>query len=278
MTTDRTDVPASDPTGSSAYERARDEARGDPRCVPVRLEGPVPEADEAPYPDYPESDHETWSILLKRQRALLEGRACREYLDGLERIGFPEDRLPALRDASRVLQAATGWRVARVPGLLHEEDFFRFLARRVFPSTDYIRPRRELDYTPAPDLFHDVFGHLPMITHPEFADFYESMGRAARNARGGDRRRMERFYWYTVEFGLIGTPDGIRIYGSGIVSSHAEALPCLTGAVEKRPFDPYELTQQEYDVWHLQPRLYVIDSFLQLATEFEDWARGRPLL
>src|SRR6185503_6001063 len=109
-----------------------------------------------------------------------------------------------------------------VPGLLHEEPFFAFLARRIFPSTDYIRAPHEMDYTPAPDLFHDVFAHLPMITHPGFANFYQRLGQVALAARGDDRRRIERFYWFTVEFGLIRTPQGIRVYGNGILSSYAE--------------------------------------------------------
>jgi phenylalanine-4-hydroxylase len=261
----------------SAYERAA--ATGaDPRCVPISLDGPVPEGKEIPYPEYPDFDHETWAILYRRQRDLLPGRACKEFLDGLERMEFPEDRIPALRDADAVLRKTTNWGVARIPGLLHEQDFFAFLARRVFPSTDAIRPRHEMDYTPAPDLFHDVFGHTPMVTHPAFADFYQSMGRAALRATGDDRRRLERFYWFTVEFGLIDTPSGLRIYGNGILSSNGETKHSLTDAITRLPFDPDRITEQDYDVWHMQPLLFVIESFEQLAEEFERWAKGRGLV
>ena len=251
--------------------------QADPRCIPVRLDRHPPEGDEIRSPSYTEDDHETWRLLYARQRALLPGRAADEYLAGLTRMGFPEARIPSLRAASTVLSDTTGWRVARVPGLLHEEDFFALLARRVFPSTDYIRPRTEMDYTPAPDLFHDVFGHMPMITHAAFAEFYQRLGSAARVARGDDRRRIERFYWFTVEFGLIRTREGLRIYGNGILSSYAEALHSLTGAVAKLPFDADRIAEEEYDVWRLQPRLFVIDSFEQLAEEFEGWARRRGL-
>jgi phenylalanine-4-hydroxylase len=257
---------------SSAYESSTD-----PRCVPIRLDGQAPEGAAIPYPDYPTADHATWSKLYARQRARLSGRACREFLEGLEAMGFPEDRIPSLSSSSRVLEAAAGWKVARVPGLLHEEQFFAFLARRVFPSTDYIRPPEEMDYTPAPDLFHDVFAHLPMITHPGFADFYQNMGRCALAARGADRRRIERFYWFTVEFGMIETSEGIRVYGNGILSSYAEIEHALGAHVVKLPFDPDRIAEQEYDVSHLQPVLFVIESFEQLTQGFEAWARKRGL-
>jgi phenylalanine-4-hydroxylase len=193
-------------------------------------------------------------------------------------MGFPEDRIPALRDVHETLRRTVGWGIARMPGLLHEQDFFAFLARRTFASTDYIRPRHEMDYTPAPDMFHDVFGHTPMITDPRFAEFYQRLGQAALKAEGADRRRLERSYWFTVEFGLIRTPDGNRIYGNDILSSYEEVRHSLTDAVEHRPFDPDAIVEQEYDVWHVQPLLFVVDSFDQLADGFQHWARGRKLL
>lgn len=261
----------------SAYEKAGLEG-SDPRCVPIHLDGPAPEGDEIPYPDYTAEEHETWKILYERQLEILPGRAYSEFLDGLALMEFPAERIPALKEVGRVLQKTTGWQVARVPGLLYEADFFERLARKVFPSTDYIRPRHELDYTPAPDLFHDIFGHTPMITHPEFAQFYQKFGQAALNAKGEDRRRLERIYWFTVEFGLIDTPEGLRIYGNGILSSYAETLHCLTDKVEKRPFIPEKVCEQEYDVWHMQPLLFVIDSFRELENQFYTWAEKKHLL
>ncbi len=245
----------------------------DPRCVAVHLEEPAPEGDAIGYPDYSAEDHETWRILYERQRALLDGRACDEYLAGLELMRFPDDRIPSLRDVSRTLQSTTGWSAARVPGMLHERDFFAFLARGVFPSTDYIRPRSEMDYTPAPDLFHDIFGHTPMITNPAFASFYRRLGAVSLSATGDDRRRLERFYWFTVEFGLIHTWAGLRIYGNGILSSYSEVRHSLTDTVTKLPFDPDRVAAQEYDFSSMQPLLFVIDSFEQLADGFDAWVR-----
>ncbi len=266
------------PDGSepSAFEKAA-QAGNDPRIVPQRPRS-MPEGENIPYPQYSEEEHETWRILYRRQLELLPERACDEFLEGLAIMHFPKDRIPALADVHRVLQETTNWGVARAPGLLHEEVFFEALSRRVFPCTDYIRPREELDYTPAPDLFHDIFGHTPMITHPQFADFYQDIGKAANNARGVVRRQLERIYWFTVEFGLIKSPHGLRIYGNGILSSYKEVQHSLTDAVEKRAFDPDVVAEQEYDVWHLQPLLFVIESFDQLQDQFYQWARKKGLL
>ncbi len=261
----------------SAFEKAG-LAGDDPRVTPIKLDGPAPEGNDIVYPDYSPEEHETWKILFDRQRKLLPGHACQEYLDGMAMMEFPEDRIPYLGDVGGVLMKATNWQVARVPGLLFEGDFFSRLARRVFPSTDYIRPRHELDYTPAPDLFHDIFGHTPMITNPAFANFYQKIGEASMKAEGYNRRRLERIYWFTVEFGLISTAEGMRIYGNGIISSYAETRHSLTDQVKKLPFDLEKMSEQEYDVWHMQPLLFVIDSFEQLEHGFYRWAEKNGLL
>ncbi len=261
----------------SAFDKAADDSL-DPRCIPVKLDGPPPVGDQIAYPEYTDNEHEIWKILFARQQKMLMARGCQEYLDGLKIMAFPDDHIPGLADCSRSLEQAVHWRVSRTPGLLHEEDFFSQLANRVFPSTDYIRTREELDYTPAPDMFHDVFGHMPMITNPVFADFYQKIGQAAMAAQGDDRRRLERIYWFTVEFGLIDTSEGMRVYGNGIISSFAEVQYSLTDKVEKKPFVPEVIAEQEYDVWHMQPLLFVIDSFQQLEDGFTSWAVRRGLL
>ena len=250
----------------------------DPRCIPIALDAPIPEGDAIEYPHYSDEDNETWKIMYARQRELLPTHACREFLDGMAQLKFPEDRIPALRNVSRELDKATRWKLARSPGLLHEKDFFELLARRVFPSTDYIRPRKELDYTPAPDCFHDIFGHCPMITLPAFANFYQRIGQAAANAEGTIREGLVRIYWFTVEFGLVRQDGKDLIYGNGIASSYGEAKNAMTSAVEKRPFVPEKVAQQPYDIWHFQPILFVIDSFEQLESGFDDWARRNGLV
>jgi len=261
----------------SAYEKAAQEGI-DPRCIPQRLTGPVPEHDKIKYPDYPESDQETWKFLFNRQMKFLPGRVCEEYLKGSEKLKFTSDRIPALKDLSQVFYKTTGWKIARVPGLIHEQNFFELLRRKVFPSTDYIRGKEELDYTPAPDLFHDMFGHMPLLTDVNFASFYQMFGEAALNAEGINRKMLETFHWFTVEFGLIKKSEGMRIYGAGIISSLGEIQHALSNEVEVKKFDPEKIVSTEYDVWHLQPILFALDSFEQLEKGFKNWTKKQGLL
>ena len=202
----------------SAYEKAAQDGI-DPRCIPQILEAPVPEHDEITYPDYTDEEQANWRFLYNRQMEFLPGRACDEYIEGASKLNLSEKKIPYLKDLSHIFYKSTGWKVARVPGLIHEQNFFEMLRRKVFPSTDYIRGKEELDYTPAPDLFHDIFGHMPLLTNTNFASFYQMFGEAAYKAEGMNRKYLETFHWFTVEFGLIRKPEGMRIYGAGIVSS-----------------------------------------------------------
>lgn len=260
----------------SAYELAA-EGGNDPRCVPQSLEGEPPIGDGIEYPGYPESDHHIWRTLFNRQTELLKGRAAQSFVNGIDILGITSERIPALRDMNTALQRATGWRVARIPGLLHERDFFGLLARRIFPSTDYIRGVEELDYTPAPDLFHDMFGHMPMLAEPDFADFYQRLGQAALKATGQDRISLERLHWFTVEFGLVDQTIGRRVYGAGILSSKGEIAHALSDDVKVHPFDVSRVIEQDYEVWHLQDELFAVKSFAELDQGFRDWTAGRGL-
>lgn len=261
----------------SAYEKAAAEGI-DPRCIPQKLNGLVLEDNKIIYPNYPESDHEIWNFLYNRQMKFLPGRVCEEYLTGVEKLKFSPGKIPALKDLSSVFKRTTGWKVARVPGLIDVDDFFSLLKRKVFPSTDYIRGKNELDYTPAPDLFHDMFGHMPLLTDKNFASFYQKFGEAALHAKGNDRKNLETFHWFTVEFGLIKKQEGMRIYGAGIVSSLGEVQHALSNEVEVKSFDPDIIIKQQYDVWHLQPVLFAIESFEQLEDGFMKWTKSRGLL
>jgi phenylalanine-4-hydroxylase len=262
----------------SAYETAAADGV-DPRCVPEHLPpAGVPVGNEIRYPEYPDLDHETWAILFSRQVELLRGRAGDAFMEGIETLGFQPDRIPHLAELSGRLQKATGWQVARVPGLIHEKDFFHLLSQRIFPSTDYIRGREELDYTPAPDLFHDIFGHMPMLTEPAFADFYHLFGQAALKGQGADRPRLERLHWFTVEFGLIRQTEGTRVFGAGILSSRNEVLHALSDEVVVHPFDPDRIVEQDYDVWHVQEELFALESFDQLVDGFRSWTNTAGLL
>jgi phenylalanine-4-hydroxylase len=238
----------------------------------VKLSGAIPIGDAIGYPAYSDDQHAVWRELFERQSKLLPGRAADEFLSGLRELDLDGERIPALAAVSRKLHAATGWRVARAPGLLDAHDFFSHLARRIFPCTDYIRRREELDYTPAPDCFHDIFGHTPMIMHPRFADFYQRIGAAALACKDPKiEEGLTRIYWFTVEFGLVKNPNGLRIYGNGIISSYGETQHSLTDHVAKRPFDPDIAAATPYDIWHFQDLLFVIDSFDALGDAFDSW-------
>ena len=271
--------PATPDESQSAYEKAAQDGDDiDPRCIPQALEETPPIGDEIEYPDHSETDHETWQILVERQMEQLPGRACDAYLTGQDVLQLEADRIPSLATLSERLNDATGWQVARVPGLIDEKNFFELLSERIFPSTNYVRGRDEIDYTPAPDCFHDIFGHMPMLTQPAFADFYQLFGQAALNGEGAIRPKLEAFHWFTVEFGLLKENGTNRIFGAGIVSSNEEVTHALSDEVTTIPFDPDVLVDTEYEVYHLQDTLFVMESFEQLLDGFTQWTRANGLL
>ena len=193
-------------------------------------------------------------------------RLPREYLDGLRGLGVAAAGIPDFRRLSDILDRATGWRIVAVPGLVPDECFSRFLADRRFPSTCFIRRRDQLDYLQEPDVFHDIYGHVPMLMNPVFADYMQAYGKAGLKAlRLGYLRQLARLYWYTVEFGLIATPEGLRIYGSGILSSAGESIYCLD---DQRPhrvrFDLRRVMRTQYRIDRYQETYFVIDDFDQL--------------
>lgn len=241
--------------------------------------------ESAVVPTYTEEEHGTWELLLAAQDKLAPGRICDEFLAGLQRIEFPKKQIPRLVDVSKKLKSHTGWTLVRVDGLVHPKDFFGLLARKIFPSTDFIRQRSELQYTPAPDMFHDLFGHAPLLTDRSFTDFFELFGRVGVRAsekfpdQGHEIHEMiTRIYWFTAEFGLIQSPAGLRAYGSGSVSSPEELQLCVSDRCRKHPFDLEVITQRPYDIWHLQEDVFVVDSFKQLYEEFAAWSKKKGLL
>ncbi len=215
---------------------------------------------------YTAEQHAIWRTLFHRQEEVLAGRACREFLDGIEALGVAADGIPDFRRLNGVLHKATRWRIVAVPGLVPDAVFFEHLANRRFPSTCFIRRADQLDYLEEPDIFHDIFGHVPMLVNPIFADYLQAYGEGGLKAlRLGSLHHLARLYWYTVEFGLIRTPAGIRIYGSGIVSSKGESIYCLDSAVPNRlGFDLLRVMRTRYRIDDFQPSYFVIDSFAQL--------------
>ena len=219
------------------------------------------EADAQGFIDYPASEHQIWHDLIVRQQAALPGRACQEYLDGLTKLALQLNRIPQLGEIDSVLQAATGWRTAAVPALISFGRFFGLLADKSFPVATFIRRREDFDYIQEPDIFHEIAGHCPLLTHPAFAAFNEAYGKLGLAADKTERAFLARLYWFTVEFGLVGqNPENRRIYGGGILSSPAETIYALSGEPEYREFKIADVLRTPYRIDRIQPIYYVIDS------------------
>jgi phenylalanine-4-hydroxylase len=233
---------------------------------------------EQPWADYSATDHDTWARLFRRQSEILPGRACREFLDNLAALGMDETAIPKFDDLNQHLARATGWKLIGVEGLLPELTFFEHLAAREFPVTWWIRRPEQFDYISEPDLFHDLFGHVPLLMNPVFADYMQAYGAGGVRASGfgpESLAELTRLYWYTVEFGLINTSEGIRIYGAGIVSSKGESVYSLESPAPNRiGFDLRRVMSTRYRIDTFQKTYFVIDGFEDLfrATVDPDFA------
>lgn len=215
---------------------------------------------------YTAEDHGTWGLLYDRQRQLLTGRACDEFMLNLDRLNIGNRQIPDFRDLSATLKNLTGWEVVAVEGLIPDLPFFKLLSERKFPAGNFIRRRSQMDYIEEPDIFHDIFGHVPLLADPVFADHLAAYGAGGLKAANFDAiKYLARLYWYTVEFGLIKTPAGLRIYGAGILSSCGESVFALDDPSPNRiAFDLMRMMRTQYRVDDYQPTYFVIDSFQQL--------------
>ncbi|AWM87713.1 phenylalanine 4-monooxygenase [Microvirga sp. 17 mud 1-3] len=217
---------------------------------------------EQSFENYTETDHATWRTLATRQREILKGRIANQFLEGLDRLGIGQEGIPDFRVMNRRLREATGWEVVAVPGLIPDLAFFRLLADRKFPAGFWIRKPEQIDYIEEPDIFHDVFGHVPLIMQPVYADYLEAYGKAGLvAAEHGALKRLARLYWYTVEFGLAQTPDGLRIVGAGIASSPGETIFALESQSPNRVrFDLGRVMRTLYRIDDYQETYFVLDG------------------
>ena len=211
-------------------------------------------------------EHRVWDTLFERQAKLLPGRASNAYLRGLDVLKLSKPGIPDFEELSERLMQLTGWQVVAVPGLVPDDVFFDHMANRRFVAGNFIRRADQLDYLQEPDVFHDVFGHVPMLADPVFADYLAAYGRGGQRAQGLDALKyLGRLYWYTVEFGLIAEPEGLRIYGAGIVSSFAESRFALDDASPNRiGFDLKRVMRTEYRIDDFQQNYFVIPSLDEL--------------
>lgn len=218
--------------------------------------------------DYTAQDHATWQTLFHRQRDMLHGRVVDEFFDGLAALNIASAAIPDFTDINRVLSRATGWSVVAVPGLVPDDVFFAHLAARRFPAGYWIRKPEQLDYIEEPDVFHDVFGHVPLLMQPRYADYMAAYGRAGLAYAGTPALvHLARLYWYTVEFGLMQTRAGLRIFGAGIISSAGEAIYALASAEPARVrFECERVMRTDYEIDHYQRIYFVLSGYDDLPS------------
>lgn len=217
------------------------------------------------YVNYSSEEDETWGILFRRQMQVIQGRACDEYIHGLEILNLPSDRVVQIPEVSQALRSATGWELAAVDAVIPFGTFFELLAQRKFPAATFIRRQEDIDYLQEPDIFHEVYGHCPLLTDPVFADFVQAYGQLGLKASKQERVYLARLFWFTVEFGLINTSKGLRIYGAGILSSKGETVYALEdNKPERQALNIETALRTPYRIDIYQPIYFVIDRYKDL--------------
>lgn len=220
---------------------------------------------------YTDEEHEVWSLLYRRRWEALQTTGSRVFLDGARTIGLREEKVPDLDSVNERLERSTGWAAVPVTGFIPARQFFECLAQRRFPTTVIVRPRDQIEYLEEPDIFHDVFGHVPLHADPVFADFLQSFGAVAATARTDDDvTRMARLFWFTVEFGLIEEGGRTKVYGSGLISSIGDAANALGPDCDRRPFRLDDVLEQPFEIDRFQDVLFVVEGFDQLFEAVEE--------
>ncbi|MDX1737851.1 MAG: phenylalanine 4-monooxygenase [Alphaproteobacteria bacterium] len=226
--------------------------------------------DENGFIPYTAEEDGIWHDLYNRQKALLPNRVCQQYLDGLDILGLPRDRVPQLSEVNKRLHETTGFGVEAVPALITPNKFFQLLAERKFPIATFIRRREDFDYLEEPDIFHEIFGHCPLLTNQTYSDFLQKFGETALSFDKSYIWRMQKLFWFTIEFGLIKTENGHRVYGAGIASSPGETVYAVESDHPKREaFDLLSVFRTPYRIDIFQPIYYTIEDFEQLLGIFD---------
>lgn len=217
------------------------------------------------YIEFTDDENSVWRDLYHRQMKIIEERACDEFIEGIKLLNMQSERIPQIPELCAALHTATGWGVEPVPALIDTEKFFTLLANRKFPAATFIRRREDLDYLQEPDLFHEYFGHCPLLALPAYADFVQQYGEMVLRCEPAVQRLLLRLFWFTIEFGLIKTDQGLRIYGGGILSSKDETIYCLESDTPKRySFEPLEVLRTPYRIDIMQPIYFILAGWDQL--------------
>ncbi len=218
------------------------------------------------YAGYKAEDHQVWQLLFDRQIAVLPDLASKAYLDGIKAIGFSREYIPNFEETNKHLREITGWSIEVVEGLIPNKEFFELLLTKRFPASTWLRKLAQLDYLEEPDMFHDTFGHIPMLTNHDFCSFLNGLSKIALRFLDSEVgvEMIARLYWYTVEFGLIQDPEGLKIYGAGIISSSGESIYSLSNKPKKAPFDVLTIVNTPYIKDKFQEKYFVITSYKEL--------------
>ncbi|MBY0378903.1 MAG: phenylalanine 4-monooxygenase [Burkholderiales bacterium] len=229
------------------------------------------EPDQNGYIPYTNEENKVWSILFDRQTEIIKDRAMNTHLIAAKAIGITRDKIPQPKDISYNLRALTGWSVTPVPALIDFDIFFDLLSKRVFPAASFIRRMEDLDYLQEPDIFHEIFGHCPMLTQQFFADFTQEIGNFGKALNRSDQIMLARLYWFTVEFGLINSHEGLRIYGAGILSSKTESVYALDSKIPlRKKFNLIEVLRTPYRYDEMQKVYFVINNYEELFNLVHD--------
>ncbi len=228
------------------------------------------------YENYTEEDNLVWTILYDRQIKNIDQYATEAYIQGLELIDFQRSKIPNFQRINKVLAGLTGWELVAVEGIVDDQLFFELLATKKFPATTWLRKMSELDYLEEPDMFHDVFAHVPLLANQQFVDFLEQLAKIALRYVGNDWaiQLISRIYWYTVEFGLINESGKLKIYGAGILSSAGETVFSVSEKPKHHTYDVERMFSTGYRKDHFQEEYFVIDSFQTLFDSIEDIAES----
>jgi len=224
------------------------------------------------YKKYTAEDTAVWSTLFNRQKELLLKHAAPEFLKALEEIKFSADKIPDFREVDEILMKKTGWSLEVVEGIINEQDFFQLLSNKKFPATTWLRKLNELDYLPEPDMFHDVFGHVPLLVNKQYTSLFEKIGEMGIKYihDGKILHQLGRFYWFTIEFGLVKSNGDLKIYGAGIISSNGESKYALSSIPQHLPFDLNTIMNTEFENDKIQDKYFVLESFEQLYSCLHD--------
>ena len=234
------------------------------------------------YAAYTSEDQKVWSLLFNRQASILSKFGSAAFLEAIEEVNFHDGKIPVFKEVDAILLSTTGWQLEVVPGHIPPKDFFELLSQKKFPATAWLRKMNQLEYIEEPDMFHDVFGHVPLLVHEDYSNFLTGMAKIALKAmdHGQMIELLSRMYWFTIEFGLIREKQGLKIYGAGILSSHGESAFSMSGKPDYRDFDVKTILETSFRTDAMQEQYFVIESLSQLyhsLNEVEEWIERKIL-